>query len=87
MFELGQYNQVSFSAHNEMMKRFHKTHVKIVMAYPTRVKQHTILSITVPSAANCTGLDGGGSHSTDRLVNWAISLPLAKVAVYKLSPN
>ena len=32
MFELGQYNQVSFSAHNEMMKRFHKAHVKVDMA-------------------------------------------------------
>ena len=87
MFELGQYNQVSFSAHNEMMKRFHNAHVKVAMACPTRVNQHNILSITVPSAANCTGPDGGGSHSPDRLVSWATFLPLAKVAGYKLSSN
>ena len=87
MFELRQYKQVSFSAHNEMMKQFRKTHVKVAMANPTRVNQHNILSITVPSAINCTGLDGGGSYSPDRLVSRATSLPLSKVAGYKLSPN
>ena len=87
MFELRQYKQVSFSAHNEMMKQFRKTHDKMAMANPAGVHKHDILSITAPSAINRTGLDGGGSYSPDRLVSRATSLPLSKVAGYKLSPN
>ena len=87
MFELRQYKQVSFSAHNEMMKQFRKTHDKVVMAHPARVKKQDILAITVPSAINCISLDSGGSYSPERLVSRSTSLSLPKVAGYQLSPN
>ena len=87
MFELRQYTQVSFSAHNEMMKQFRKAHGKVAMANPARVHKHDILSITAPSAINCISLDSGGSYSPERMVSRSTSLPLPKVAGYKLSPN
>ena len=87
MFELRRHNHISFSAHNEKMKQFRKAHVKAAATNPTTLDQHNILSITVLSAANCTGLDGGGSYSSAKQVTRATSLPLAKIAGYKLSPN
>jgi len=87
MFELRQCNQVSFSAHNEMMKQFRKAHGKVVMANPARVNEHDILSITAPSAINCTSSDSGGSYSPERMVSRSTSPSLPKVAGYKLSPN
>jgi hypothetical protein len=87
MFELRQYKQVSFSAHNEMMKQFRKTHDKVVMAHPARVNKQDILSMTLPSAINCISLDSGGSYSPERLVSRSSYLSLPKVAGYKLSPN
>jgi len=87
MFELRQYKQVPFSAHNEMMKQFRKTHGKVVMANPSRVSKQDILAITVPSAVNRIILDSGGSYSPERLVSRSTSLSLPKIAGYKLSPN
>jgi len=87
MFELRQYNRVSFSAHNEMMKQFHKAHGKVAMAHPSRVSKQDTLATTVPSAINRIILDSGGSYSPDRMVGRSTSLPLPKVAGYKLSPN
>lgn len=87
MLELQQCNQVSFSAHNEMMKQFRKAHGKVVMANPARANKHDILAITAPSAINGIGLDSGGSYSPERMVSRSASLSLPKVAGYKLSPN
>ncbi len=87
MFELRQYKQVSFSAHNEIMKQFRKTHGKVIIAHPSRVNKQDILAITVPSAISRIILDSGGSYSPERLVSRSTSLSLPKVAGYKLSPN
>lgn len=87
MFELRQYKQASFSAHNETMKQFRKAHDKVTLAHPSRVSSQDILAITIPSAINRIILDSGGSYSPERLVSRSTSFSLPKLAVYKLSPN
>lgn len=87
MFEVQQYNRISFSTHNEMMKEFRRLHGRVATVKPTRAAEHDLIAITAPLAIRCVNADSGGLSSTERNANLSTSLSLPKVANYKLSSN
>jgi len=82
-----QYHKTSFSAHNEMMKQFRRSHGRVAMVNPLGVNNHNTLATTTPLAIKRVNADGGGSHLPGQISSLRTSLSLPKVAGYKISTN
>jgi hypothetical protein len=82
-----QYHKASFSAHNEMMKQFRRSHGRVAMSNPTGANNHSALTETAPLVIKRVNVDGGGSHLPAQISSLRASLSLPKVAGYKISAN
>lgn len=87
MLQIRQNNQTLFSVHNEMMKRFRRSHGRVATLLPTAVKERDIISRTRPMVANYAHLDYGGSYRAVLTMSRFTCPLLPKIAGYKLSPN
>jgi hypothetical protein len=87
MLQIRQNDKTAFSVHNEMMKKFRRSHGKVTMFPPAAAKERAIISRTLPIVAKHVRLDNGGTYRKELTMNWFICPPLPKIAGYKLTPN
>jgi hypothetical protein len=87
MFELQQYNRISFRMHNEVMKEFRRRHGRVILVNPTGFAEHGITTTTAPLTIRCVSADYGGSDLKKWNTDLDTSLLLPRVAHYKLSSN
>jgi hypothetical protein len=81
------YHKTSFSAHNEMMKQFRRSHGRVATVNLTGVYKRNPLAATFPLAIKRVNTDGGGSHLPGQISSLRTSLSLPRVAGYKIPPN
>lgn len=87
MLQIRQNDRTAFSVHNEMMKRFRRSHGKVVTSLPVAAKEQDFIPKTLPIVAKHVRLDKGGTYREAFTMNWFICPLLPKVASYKLTPN
>ena len=79
--------RTSFEKHNENMREFRKAHGNVSLVNLPRSKEPSLVDITQPMFISHVGMESGGLRLPVNATDWTFSLPLPKVASYKLSCN
>ena len=81
------HTRVSFQEHNEYMREFRKAHGNVALVNLPRSKEPSLVDITRPISMSQIDMDLGGLRLPANATDWTFSLPLPKVASYKLFWN
>ena len=79
--------RTSFEQHNEYMREFRQAHGNVALVNFPRPKEPSLVDITQPMFISHVVMESGGLRLPVNATDWTFSLPLPKVASYKLSWN